>query len=77
MFSKVLQSVVPGDYDLHKYADMSEKGDLRKDKDRPPFSLTLMSGNFRKFNARYAPWLVVCVWGGGREGGWDADVWGG
>lgn len=52
LFSKVLQTVVPSDYDIHKYAEMSEKGDKRKDKDRPQFSLTLMSGNFRKFNAR-------------------------
>ncbi|KAF8443427.1 Peroxin/Dysferlin domain-containing protein [Terfezia claveryi] len=52
VFSKVLQTVVPSDYDIQKYAEMSEKGDRRKDKDRPQFSLTLMSGNFRRFNAR-------------------------
>ena len=53
VFSKMLQTVVPSDYDIQKYAEMSEKGDRRKDKDRPQFSLTLMSGNFRRFNARY------------------------
>ena len=51
MLSKVLQTVVPCDYDLQKYAE-AEKGDKMKIKYRPPFSLTLMSGNFRRFNAR-------------------------
>ncbi|KAI5811391.1 integral peroxisomal membrane peroxin-domain-containing protein [Peziza echinospora] len=49
VFAKVLQQMVPSDYSVEKYAEMTDK---RKDKDRPQFSLTLMSGNFRRFNAR-------------------------
>lgn len=56
MFAKVLQQIVPSDYSLEKYAEMTDK---RRDKDRPQFSLTLMSGNFRRFNARY----VFKLWG--------------
>ncbi|KAI5777222.1 integral peroxisomal membrane peroxin-domain-containing protein [Geopyxis carbonaria] len=49
LFSRVLQSVLPSDYQIDDYATMKNK---RKDKDRPPFSLALMSNNFRRFNAR-------------------------
>ena len=55
VLSKVLQTMVPSDFDLQKYAE-AEKGSDKRDKmrikHRPPFSLTLMSGNFRRFNAR-------------------------
>lgn len=50
LFSRVLQQVLPSDYPLEDYADMRDK---RKDTDRPGFSLTLMSNNFRRFNSRY------------------------
>ncbi|CAZ81703.1 unnamed protein product [Tuber melanosporum] len=49
ILSKVLQQMLPSDYSVEDY---QEPRDKRKDKDRPQFSLTLMSGNFRKFNAR-------------------------
>ncbi|KAL7271830.1 Peroxisome size and maintenance regulator [Rhizina undulata] len=50
LLTKVLQQMLPSDYSLEKYAEMKDK---RKDKDRPPFSLTLMSHNFRRFNASF------------------------
>lgn len=55
VLSKVLQTVVPSDYDIQKYAEAekgAEKCDKMRIRHRPPFSLTLMSGNFRRFNAR-------------------------
>ncbi|KAF8476214.1 integral peroxisomal membrane peroxin-domain-containing protein [Kalaharituber pfeilii] len=48
-FAKILQQIIPSDYNLEKYAEMTDK---RKDIDRPQLSLTLMSANFRRFNAR-------------------------
>ena len=56
VFAKVLQQMVPSDYSVEKYAEMTDK---RKDKDRPQFSLTTMSGNFRRFNAR---WVLGKRW---------------
>jgi len=49
ILSKALQQMLPSDYSVEDY---QEPRDKRKDKDRPQFSLALMSGNFRKFNAR-------------------------
>ncbi|KAF8467326.1 Peroxin/Dysferlin domain-containing protein [Kalaharituber pfeilii] len=48
-FAKILQQIIPSDYNLEKYAEMTDK---RKDIDRPQLSLMLMSANFRRFNAR-------------------------
>lgn len=49
IFSKLMQQMLPSDYTLESY---SEPRDRRRDKDRPQFSLTTMSSNFRRFNAR-------------------------
>lgn len=50
IFAKLLQQMIPSDYDIQR---MEKNAEARRDKDRPQFSLTLMSGNFRRFNARY------------------------
>ncbi len=56
LFSRVLQQVLPSDYAVEDYKVMSK--DKQKDTTRPPFSLTLMSTNFRRFNARLVLNLV-------------------
>lgn len=58
ILAKLMQQMLPSDYTLESY---SEPRDRRRDKNRPQFALTTMSGNFRKFNARCAlpltaPW---------------------
>ncbi|RPB12195.1 hypothetical protein P167DRAFT_168432 [Morchella conica CCBAS932] len=49
IFAKLMQQMLPSDYTWESYSDTRDK---RKDKDRPQFSLTTMSSNFRRFNAR-------------------------
>ena len=50
LFSKLLQGVLPSDYNPEEYG-VADKH-KRKEAGRPPFSLSLMSANFRRFNAR-------------------------
>lgn len=52
IFAKLMHQMLPSDYTLENY---SEPRDRRRDKNRPQFSLTTMSSNFRRFNARCAP----------------------
>jgi len=49
MFAKIVSQILPPDIVEH-YAVTEDK---RKDKNRPSFSVTLMSKNFRRFNQRY------------------------
>lgn len=49
MFAKIVSQILPPDMVEH-YAVTEDK---RKDKNRPSFSVTLMSKNFRRFNQRY------------------------
>lgn len=51
IFAKLMQQMLPSDYSLENY---TEPRDRRRDKNRPQFSLTTMSSNFRRFNARCA-----------------------
>lgn len=50
IFAKLMQQMLPGDYTWESYSDTRDK---RRDKDRPQFSLTTMSSNFRRFNSRW------------------------
>lgn len=49
IFARMLQQVLPSDYQLEDYPS----GKNKRKADRPPFSLAQMSANFRRFNARY------------------------
>jgi len=49
MFAKIVSQILPPEVVDH-YAVTEDK---RKDKNRPSFSVTLMSKNFRRFNQRY------------------------
>jgi hypothetical protein len=50
IFAKLMQQMLPSDSTWESYSDTRDK---RRDKDRPQFSLTTMSSNFRRFNARW------------------------
>lgn len=58
VFSKLLQQMLPTDYSVEDY---QESRDKRRDKDRPQISLTVMSSNFRRFNARCTTTLTYLL----------------
>ncbi|KAK6538898.1 hypothetical protein TWF694_010455 [Orbilia ellipsospora] len=56
LFAKMIGGILPADAVEH-YA--TQAGDKRKDTERPPFSVTLMSSNFRRFNQRIGVVFVL------------------
>lgn len=50
LFAKMIGGILPTDAVEHYSSAGSDK---RKDTERPQFSVTVMSGNFRRFNQRY------------------------